>query len=618
MLPVNMCIRCEQAVFVGVKGRFFKEFGAKVDEIVSTGPDPAIVNEDVRTALRVVFMRLLVSVALCITALPLILLPSSDSYRLVPAVLIAIAIPLLLCGFLLRTGRVSATVDVATLCAAVGLAVLCLSTGGLASPFLAWAVLLPLEAVHSGQRRPPLARAIVAMAAVPVLVAAGTAVLPVADPSRAVGMLSAVFAIAGLTLYMGLAVWHMRDRAAPSTTDRATLLDRLPGLVTLHDPHGVPLSSHGTGARSLLASIGPLSAKGLVDHIHISDRIDFLQAVDRLRAGEASTAVTIRMRDRNDDAREQQFRYWHVDLAALDDDRGAFAGYVAQSRDITAEVGQRLSTEREASDMALARAGLLAAASHEVRTPLNALLGFSDLLANGSSGAPLSRKQAHYVELIRRSGRHLRAVTDAMLDLGKVDAGRYALDLEPFDLRESFEDCEAMLGADVRQSGVVLTMRVAKGQGRLTACRRSVRQILINLITNAIKFTNRGGVVTVDAAQCDGAMHITVADTGVGMCDQDIERIGTPFTRFHRDRGCAPEGAGLGLSLVKRLVGLHGGRLSIQSSPSLGTTVMVDLPLQGPDGAPLPMAGRSASVSALPPPAAADDMEDTHGHAQTA
>ncbi len=565
-------------------------------------------------------MHLTVAALLCMTALPLILLPYFSVWQLVPIVMVAVALPLLLIGFLAFTGSSRTTGAMGLFGAAGCLVALATTTGGLLSPFLAWSVVLPLEAMILGKTRRAVWLGVAAMLMTLVSVASMTSFAPAIGASGPTGAGSFTSVLA-LALYGLFAVGYRRPKAEKAgatadARDTSGLYDRLPGLVTFHDERGDLRSTHGNGAAELLDHVGDLSGAGFIEQIHVSDRLQFLQAVDRLRTGHEACSVIVRLRCLDGGAGEEQFRHWSIQLAALRDSAGCFTGFMAQSRDITREIELQSSYARkvgEAEAANEAKTRFLAAVSHELRTPLNAILGFSDILTSDYCSRPLDDTQAEYVGLIRQSGQHLLDVINSMLDLSKIEAGRYELNLEPFDIREVIRDCEAMLGKQARDKKIILNTRVAKGHVRLTACRRAVQQILINLMANAIKFTGDGGIVTVDASDQNGFTRVSVSDTGIGMSEDDLQKIGAPFVQVQTHKARQYEGTGLGLSLVKGLVELHGGRFSIESKPGIGTTVSIELPLNGPHGQRSDQHPDPATNLEFPPRLAAASWKDGRG-----
>jgi PAS domain S-box-containing protein len=248
----------------------------------------------------------------------------------------------------------------------------------------------------------------------------------------------------------------------------------------------------------------------------------------------------------------------------------ALAESLKQSRD-------EAIAAREAAMLAnSAKAQFLANMSHELRTPLNAVLGFSDFMLSGASGE-MSERHRSYLADIKASGEHLLAMVNDMLDLARIDAGRLDLRLARVDGRALVEDCLAMLAP--RAQAKALDLRLLPGPDlQILADPTRLRQILINLITNAVKFTPDGGRVTITLAAENGEAAFTVADTGRGMTAEDIRLALEPFRQVKSDIREQQEGAGLGLPITRALVEPHGGRLEIDSVLGEGTSVRFRLP----------------------------------------
>ncbi len=371
--------------------------------------------------------------------------------------------------------------------------------------------------------------------------------------------------------------------AAAEPRPEDALFDACPGLALILDPHGHVVKAGGRDQHLFPASLREVAGEPLAEIIHVSDRIGLVQALDVLRQGASSAAVDIRI-ERPFSSAGRQFLPVRLDMTALRDGEGRLLHVFAQARDITAEEearSQAAANLAEANSAHEAKSRFLAAVSHELRTPLNAILGFSDVLAGEYFGKLANDRQREYVGLIRQSGAHLLSVVNTMLDMSKIEAGRYELLTEPFMIGEAMEACRAMLDLSAREKGITLTSRSARGLGEVVADRRAIQQILINLAGNAIKFTQSGGVVSIDAMQDGADLLISVSDTGIGIAPEKLEFIGQPFMQVENAYTRSYEGTGLGLSLVKGLVALHGGRFTIASRPGEGTVVTISLPVDG-------------------------------------
>jgi cell cycle sensor histidine kinase DivJ len=253
-----------------------------------------------------------------------------------------------------------------------------------------------------------------------------------------------------------------------------------------------------------------------------------------------------------------------------------------RANDETAVLRAALAASADTAESTeLAKSRTLAAVSHELRTPLNAIIGFSDMLLHGMLGGFSDPRQKEYVSLVRESGRHLLAVVNSILDVSRIESGAYQTDPEPFRFDDAVEMCRSMLEQQAALKQIDIKVALPE-IGEVHADKRAVKQMLINLISNAIKFTPAGGTVAIGGKRAGSRLHFWVSDTGIGMSADDLARIGKPFTQVQNDYTRRFEGAGLGLSLVKGLVALHHGTMAIESEPGHGTTVTINLPVEAP------------------------------------
>jgi GAF domain-containing protein len=221
----------------------------------------------------------------------------------------------------------------------------------------------------------------------------------------------------------------------------------------------------------------------------------------------------------------------------------------------------------------------LANMSHELRTPLNAILGFSEVLAERMFGE-VNDKQAEYLQDILSSGRHLLSLINDILDLSKVEAGRLELELGRFHLPTALDNALILVRERATRHGITLTQHVDPGIGDIVADERKVKQILLNLLSNAVKFTPEGGRVGVSATIAEDVVTISVADTGIGIAPEDQATIFEEFRQVGRDDARKQEGTGLGLTLAKKFVELHAGRIWVQSHVGQGSTFTFTLPVR--------------------------------------
>jgi signal transduction histidine kinase len=219
----------------------------------------------------------------------------------------------------------------------------------------------------------------------------------------------------------------------------------------------------------------------------------------------------------------------------------------------------------------------LANMSHELRTPLNAILGFSEVLAERMFGE-VNEKQAEYLQDILSSGRHLLSLINDILDLSKVEAGR--LELGQFHLPTALDNALTLVRERATRHGITLTQAVDKAVGDVVADERKVKQILLNLLSNAVKFTPEGGRVGLTATADQDLITIAVSDTGIGIAPEDQAAIFEEFRQVGRDDARTQEETGLGLTLAKKFVELHGGRIWVESQVGQGSTFSFTLPGQ--------------------------------------
>ena len=219
----------------------------------------------------------------------------------------------------------------------------------------------------------------------------------------------------------------------------------------------------------------------------------------------------------------------------------------------------------------------LANMSHELRTPLNAIIGFSEVLLERMFGE-LNEKQDEYLQDVLSSGRHLLSLINDILDLSKIEAGRTELDLAAFNLPLALENALTLVRERAMRNGIRLDLTVGAGIADLVGDERKIKQILLNLLSNAVKFTPQGGRVGVRAERVNGAVEVSVSDTGIGIAPEDQEAIFEEFRQVGTDYARKREGTGLGLTLARKFVELHGGRLGVKSHVGEGSTFTFSLP----------------------------------------
>jgi PAS domain S-box-containing protein len=288
-------------------------------------------------------------------------------------------------------------------------------------------------------------------------------------------------------------------------------------------------------------------------------------------------------------------RYWSVSGKPNFDSSGDFLGYRGVGSDITAAVhdAQSLREAKVRAEIAnRAKSEFLANMSHELRTPLNAILGFSDIIAQQSLGLEASDRYCEYAEDIHKSGRHLLAIIDDILDLAKIEAGHAQLVEREVDLERFAKTFQTLLGKRFREVGIDFRFDLPDPAPPILVDERKFSQIFINLLSNALKFTPCGGVVVLAARlEANGNLAIGVSDTGIGIAPEDIQTVLAPFGQVESAFSRRHHGTGLGLPLARSITELHGGTLELESKPGVGTTVTIILPRERVMGPLQPVGG---------------------------
>ncbi|MEJ2431602.1 MAG: ATP-binding protein [Pseudolabrys sp.] len=517
--------------------------------------------------------------------------------------------PILIATFLSRTGRYESAHILSSLALAGLVTVVAWCTGGIASFAAIWLVLVPLEAALSASRRVVALASGFALAGAGLLLAGGALGLtpPAASLAAEHGALAALGIISAALYATGLALGAEQLARTSiwlrhAEEDRYRLLARnMTDVITRHARNGAVLFVSPAAEQLFGAGAAELAGHGLFERVHVADRPAYLTALDDAAVTGEDRALEFRIRRGGDGAKGGQYIWVEMRCRPLD---GAPAG----GREVVAvlrDVSERKTHERaiqiaqsQSKRANAAKSRFLATMSHELRTPLNAIIGFSEMLTNEQLVLDETRK-LEYAKLINDSGRHLLSVVNGILDMSKMETGNFAIALEPFAPAAAVSSCCDILALKAQEAGVALNLRVAGDLPELVADRRAFNQILINLVSNAIKFTPHGGKVSV-GARCDGGyLAVAVEDTGIGIGADDLPRLGEAFFQARGSYDRKHDGMGLGLAIVKGLVRLHGGDMDIVSQLGEGTRVTVRLPLEGDD--PVRLVGERASQLAAVP-----------------
>ena len=275
--------------------------------------------------------------------------------------------------------------------------------------------------------------------------------------------------------------------------------------------------------------------------------------------------------------------------------------WVVISRDITErrhvqDELQRAKEQAEASNRA--KGEFLANMSHELRTPLNAIIGFTELIEHGIAQTGWTDNYKEYLADVSGSGRHLLDLINTILDLSKIEAGQLELDLEPVDLCELTRTSLALVSGMAHDGQITVKTDIPEGCPELRGDFLKLKQVLLNIFSNAIKFTPAGGKVAVRVTFTESRAAVVVSDTGCGIPASDLKRVTLPFVQVASSLSRKYGGSGLGLSIARQLCELHGGKLTIRSTEGKGTTVRITLPLAARQAANQDQAAISATIAA--------------------
>ena len=570
--------------------RYFAPMWVYVDALLH----PAALGDPLTAARHRAFIapRLIVSLT-ALAAFPVYIAMRGRPSALEVGVFAWLMTPMLIAYFLSRTGRYERAQTLSSLSLAGLVTMVAWATGGIESFAAVWLVVVPLEAALSASRRAVASAAGFALLGAGLLMAAGAFGFLPSTPNLTShpGTFTALGLVAA-SLYAAVLAFGAAQMARASSglrdagEERYRLLSRnMIDVVTRHGRNGALLYASPSAEALFGMPVAALAGHGLFERVQVADRPAYLSALADAAGGE-ERSVELRIRRGGDAASSGAF-VWVEMLCRPYAEAGAREA-VAVMREIGERKAQARAIEiaRAESERAnAAKSRFLATMSHELRTPLNAIIGFSDML--GSDELALTPERAReYAGLINESGRHLLSVVNGILDMSKMDSGNFEMAPESFAPGQAVTSCCDLLALKAQEAGVVLATRIDAALPEIVADRRAFNQILINLVSNAIKFTPREGRVTVGAVAEGGDLVIGVEDTGVGIDEDDLPRLGEAFFQARTSYDRRHDGTGLGLSIVKGLVHLHGGDVTIRSRLGEGTRVSVRLPIAGEEDRP--------------------------------
>ena len=448
-------------------------------------------------------------------------------------------------------------------------------------------MLVPLEASLNDDPRASRRAALAVCLLAAALLVVGTADL---GAFRVPDIMFAACAVGygAVLLAQGSAARGARAAANHAATRHSTMLfDAVGDLALRFDGLGATVLNAPAAQAQFGLAGDELAGRGFFDRVHIQDRPLFLKLVSDASHGAGSVSDRLRLRVAARPGAEHGFDqpvFAEVEMRARAmpaEHHGAPGGTLVLLRGVTAAAEQAPTVAAtDESETQAWRDRFLATVSHELRTPLNAIIGFSEVLATGFNGSLQPEKQREYAGIIHGSGQHLLEIVNSMLDLSKIDAGKLDLVFEPFDLNTLLAACCDMMRLKAEQGRVDLERVGSTRPLPMVGDARACRQIILNLMSNALKFTPEYGRVTVTASAEGSMMALSVTDTGIGILPPDLARLGDPFFQAQNTYDRRFEGTGLGLCVVRGLVGLHGGTITAESAPGQGTRVTVRLPAE--------------------------------------
>lgn len=466
-----------------------------------------------------------------------------------------------------------------------------LFTGGIGSFALIWVAVIPIEAALSGSRIVARSGFAIAVGTVAAIAAASSFNMLPNFTLDAGYSKQTIWAISTFgVVYMTMLALRMEGqfRSSELSSSQRHARYRL-----VAENVGDVIATHAENADILYISPGvdrligitqsEARADGLFRRVHVADRPAYLttlsDAVQRRRVSTTEFRVKTESTGGN-----PHYVWLEMRCRPLPDGdpNEQDARVVCLLRDVTERKQQeaQLLRAREAAELAShAKMRFLANVSHELRTPLNAIIGFSDLLNGEIFGKLPEERQREYVSLIHESGSHLLQVVNDILDISKIESGNFDIIPEAFDVAQLLNGLRQLMSHQAAAAGLKIITSVAPRMPELVADRRACKQIFINLLSNSIKFSEFGGTITIGAQREGSLIALYVRDSGIGIAEKDIGRLGTPFVQADSGYDRRHEGTGLGLSVVKGLALLHGGSMLIESRLGSGTCVTVRLPI---------------------------------------
>ncbi len=549
---------------------------------------PSARSDTLQTARHRAFIapRLIAGLAM-LAVLPVLLAIGEVPGPLELVLLVWTVVPLAVACYLSRTGRYETASMISVAALALIAAVIGFASGGINSIAALWLGLIVLEGTVAASPRVSVLATLLALATAALLLLAARAgdvsATPLSPASVATGVVSA--------LLYAIAIAFAAERVARAATHRSTgeaerlglLAGHMSDVITRHDAAGRVLSVSPNVQDILGIGASEAQGLGLLDRVHTADRAAFRGALCDAAARGVSGSIDFRLR-RSQLGDDTGFTWISMQCKSLPEGAGAGQEVVAVMREASRQKAQEQALNEARGEMERSHAGrskFLAVLSHDLRTPLNAIIGFSEMLANADETRMDGDRRREYGRLINEAGCHLLTVVNGIQDVSRMETGEF--EIAPERCRPApviAGACEA-LAPRARGLGIALHCRVPQDLPEVLADPQALGQIVTNLVINALKFTHRGGAVTIEARCGSEALVLSVADTGAGSAPERFGRLGDPFFQVRGSHARTHEAGGLGLSIVKGLVDLHGGEVDVCSRVGEGTRVTMRLPLDG-------------------------------------
>lgn len=522
-------------------------------------------------------------IALCV--LPVYLAAYGQPRPLEALVFAWFVSPIAIALFLSRTGRYqfAHTISILNLTGLVTFAVG--MTGGFSSFLIVWMMAIPIEAALSASKRVIGAAMACVGAALAIIQFGGAAgifaeaqTLPI-DKNLliALGVASAAAYAGGVAISVQRIHQESKQVIRQSERRYRLLAENATDMISRHNPNGEVLFASEGAQRVVGVPSHDLEGDGMFDRVLVADRPAFLTAISRTAKGYGESIVEFRLQVGHGEQNDGAPTYSWVEMRCRQVDGGnGHAEVISVTRDIAERKSHEfvlLEAREEAEKASLAKTRFLANMSHELRTPLNAIIGFSEILGMPDNGMFDEERRREYAGLIHTSGEHLLNVVNSILDMSRIEAGKFEIRPEPFDPARMIDTCCQIMQTMAHDGHLTITQNLEPDLPEINADERACKQIMLNLLSNAVKFSDPGGVISVNSYMEGSMFVLSVTDTGIGISNEDLPRLGAAFVQADSSYNRNYEGAGLGLSVVKGLVDLHGGTMNIESELGVGTKI---------------------------------------------